>query len=111
MEPLRDAYQAKAPDRAHGAYRVIGDGPVDVVRQMDWPGSIDLEWEDPLGALFYREVASLSHVILHDRRGKVLIPQTVKDLVAGSGLSFEDAGEHGSKGGPDRWHIHRVVSP
>ncbi len=31
---------------------------------------------------------------------------TVKDLVAGSGLSFEDAGEHELKGVPDTWHLY-----
>jgi hypothetical protein len=34
----------------------------------------------------------------------------VKDLTAGSGLVFEDAGEHELKGVPDRWHLYRVVS-
>jgi len=38
-----------------------------------------------------------------------LISETVKGLVAGSGLSFEDAGEHDLKGVPDRWHLYRVV--
>ncbi len=38
------------------------------------------------------------------------MPQTVKDLVAGSGLTFEDAGEHKLKGVPDRWHLYRVVT-
>jgi class 3 adenylate cyclase len=42
--------------------------------------------------------------------GEVLVSSTVKDLVAGSGLSFEDAGEHELKGIPDRWHLYRVVS-
>jgi class 3 adenylate cyclase len=41
---------------------------------------------------------------------EVLISQTVKDLVAGSGLSFEDAGEHELKGIPDRWRLYRVIS-
>ena len=41
---------------------------------------------------------------------EVLVSQTVKDLVAGSGLTFEDAGEHELKGVPDRWHLYRVVS-
>jgi class 3 adenylate cyclase len=41
---------------------------------------------------------------------EVLVSQTVKDLVAGSGLSFEDAGEHELKGVPDRWHLYRVVT-
>jgi class 3 adenylate cyclase len=41
---------------------------------------------------------------------EVLVSQTVKDLVAGSGLAFEDAGEHELKGVPDRWRLYRVVS-
>ena len=41
---------------------------------------------------------------------QVLISQTVKDLVAGSGLTFEDAGEHELKGVPDRWRLYGVVS-
>ena len=34
---------------------------------------------------------------------------TVRDLTAGSGLTFEDAGEHELKGVPDRWRLYRVV--
>jgi class 3 adenylate cyclase len=41
---------------------------------------------------------------------QVLVSQTVKDLTAGSGLSFEDAGEHDLKGVPDRWHLYRATS-
>jgi class 3 adenylate cyclase len=41
---------------------------------------------------------------------EVLVSQTVKDLVAGSGLSFEGAGEHELKGVPDRWRLYRVVT-
>jgi class 3 adenylate cyclase len=40
---------------------------------------------------------------------EVLVSSTVKDLVAGSGLTFEDAGEHELKGVPDRWHLYRVL--
>ena len=39
---------------------------------------------------------------------EVLVSQTVKDLVAGSGLVFEDAGEHDLKGLPDRWRLYRA---
>jgi pimeloyl-ACP methyl ester carboxylesterase len=39
----------------------------------------------------------------------VLVSSTVKDLTAGSGLVFEDAGEHELKGVTDRWHLYRVV--
>jgi class 3 adenylate cyclase/pimeloyl-ACP methyl ester carboxylesterase len=40
---------------------------------------------------------------------EVLVSQTVRDLVAGSGLAFEDAGEHELKGVPDRWRLYRVA--
>ena len=40
---------------------------------------------------------------------EVLVSQTVKDLVAGSGLAFEEAGEHELKGVPDRWRLYRVT--
>ena len=42
---------------------------------------------------------------------EVLVSRTVKDLVAGAGLVFEDAGEHEIKGVPDRWQLYRVISP
>jgi class 3 adenylate cyclase len=41
---------------------------------------------------------------------EVLVSQTVKDLVAGSGLMFGDAGEHELKGVPDRWRLYSVVT-
>jgi class 3 adenylate cyclase len=40
---------------------------------------------------------------------EILASPTVKDLTAGSGLVFENAGEHELKGVPDRWHLYRVV--
>jgi class 3 adenylate cyclase len=39
----------------------------------------------------------------------VLASSTVKDLVAGSGLSFDDAGEHELKGVSGRWRLYRVT--
>jgi hypothetical protein len=36
--------------------------------------------------------------------------EDVKDLAAGSGLTFEDRGEHELKGVPDRSHLYRVVA-
>jgi class 3 adenylate cyclase len=40
---------------------------------------------------------------------EVLVSSTVKDLVTGSGLAFEDAGAQDLKGVPDQWHLFRVV--
>jgi class 3 adenylate cyclase len=42
--------------------------------------------------------------------GEILVSATVKDLTAGSGLVFEDAGEHELKGVPDQWHLYRVLN-
>ena len=41
---------------------------------------------------------------------EVLVSQTVKDLVFGSGLAFEDAGEHELKGVPDTWRLYRALA-
>jgi class 3 adenylate cyclase len=41
--------------------------------------------------------------------GEVLVSQTVKDLTAGSGLRFAEAGEHELKGVPGRWRLYRAV--
>jgi len=40
----------------------------------------------------------------------MLVTSTVKDLVAGSGLGFDDAGEHELKGVPDRWRLYRIAN-
>ena len=42
--------------------------------------------------------------------GEVLVSQTVKDLVAGSGVDFEDRGEHDLKGVPGPWHLWSVAA-
>ena len=39
------------------------------------------------------------------RPGEVISSATVKDLVVGSGLEFEDRGAHVLKGMPDRWRL------
>ena len=38
--------------------------------------------------------------------GEVLVTRTVRDLVAGSGIDFEDRGEHALKGVADRWALY-----
>jgi hypothetical protein len=35
----------------------------------------------------------------------VLVSSTVKDIVAGSGIGFEDRGEQKLSGAPGRWHL------
>jgi class 3 adenylate cyclase len=40
--------------------------------------------------------------------GEVVVSGTVKDLVVGSGIEFEDRGEHELKGVPGSWKLFAV---
>jgi class 3 adenylate cyclase len=69
-------------------------------------GEVAIEGDDVagLGVVIGARVGALAGP------SEVLVSQTVKDLVAGSGLVFEPAGEHELKGVPDRWNLYRVVT-
>jgi class 3 adenylate cyclase len=41
--------------------------------------------------------------------GEVLVSSTVKDLVAGSGMRFDDRGTHALKGVPDEWRVYALA--
>ena len=41
--------------------------------------------------------------------GEVLVSSTVRDLVAGSGIVFQDRGEATLKGIPEAWHLYAVT--
>jgi class 3 adenylate cyclase len=69
-------------------------------------GEIELIGED-VGGL---AVAIGARVAASAVPGEVRTSSTVRDLTAGSGLTFEDAGEHELKGVPNRWRLYRVVS-
>ena len=68
-------------------------------------GECELRGKDVAGLALHiaARISALASV------GDVLVSRTVKDLVAGSGISFEDFGVHGLKGVPERWEIYRVV--
>ncbi len=46
-----------------------------------------------------------ARVAAHAGAGEVLVSSTVKDLVAGSGIRFEDRGSHTLKGVPGEWRL------
>jgi class 3 adenylate cyclase len=50
-----------------------------------------------------------ARVAAQARPGEVLVSQTVKDLVAGSGLAFEDRGPAELKGVPGEWRLYAVA--
>jgi len=95
------------PARAVRCAQAIGDGVRHLgleIRAGCHTGEIELAGEDVRGLAVHiaARVADLS------RPSEVLVSSTVKDLVVGSGLRFEDAGEHELKGVPDTWRLYRV---
>ncbi len=42
--------------------------------------------------------------------GEVLVSSTVKDLVAGAGITFEERGAHALKGVPGEWRLSRALA-
>ncbi len=68
-------------------------------------GEIELIGDDVGGVA----VAIGARVAASAGANQVWTSSTVKDLTAGSGLTFEDVGEHELKGVPERWRLYRVV--
>ncbi len=50
-----------------------------------------------------------ARVASYAQPGEVLVSSTVKDLVAGSGLAFQDRGAHELKGIPGEWRLYAVA--
>ena len=69
-------------------------------------GEVELDGDDIAGiaVVIGARVAALA------APSEVLVSRTVKDLVAGSGLAFEDRGAYPLKGVPDEWHLYAVAS-
>jgi class 3 adenylate cyclase len=85
---------------------VEGVGPLGIdVRAGLHTGEVELRGEDIGGIAVHigQRVSALAGP------GEVLVSRTVTDLVAGSGLEFEDRGEHELKGVPGRWAIYAVT--
>jgi DNA-binding SARP family transcriptional activator/pimeloyl-ACP methyl ester carboxylesterase len=59
---------ATSPDGVHVAYRVVGDGPVDVIAVPGFVSHLDMWWDAPTDTLV-RRLASISRLILYDKRG------------------------------------------
>ena len=86
----------------HQALRAVGIE----IRAGLHTGEVELQGDDIAGIA----VHTGARVASEAGAGQTLVSRTVVDLVAGSQLTFEDAGEHVLKGVPDRWHLYRVVS-
>ena len=116
-------YRGLEQDTAGDGFYVRFDGPARAIRcaqeivEAVRPFGIEVraglhagECEVVEGKCSGLSVSIGARVMAHAGPSEVLVSQTVKDLTAGSDLTFEDAGEHQLKGVPDRWHLYRVVS-
>ena len=174
----------------HLAYKVVGDGPPDILLLDQWFGNLDSQWDVPPLAELRERLASFGRLIMFDKRGtglsdpiptsslptleefmadipavldtvgaerpalianigggilailvrggpsgprlephpgrllrrphiaarasakagasEILVSSTVKDLVVGSGLDFDDRGGHELKGVPGEWRLYAV---
>jgi class 3 adenylate cyclase len=68
-------------------------------------GEIELRGDDVAGMAVHigARVSALAGA------GEVFVSSTVKDLVAGSGIDFDDRGEHELKGVPGSWKVYVVA--
>jgi len=69
-------------------------------------GELEVMSDDDLGGL---AVHIAARVMGAAEAGEVLVSGTVKDLVVGSGIDFEDRGTHELRGVPGDWRLFRVA--
>ena len=117
-----DRFRGREVNTTGDGFLATFDGPAraircatvicDAVRQLGLEvriglhtGEIELAGKDVAGIAvhFGARVASEA------RPGEVLVSNTVKDLVAGSGIEFNDRGVHTLKGIPGEWRLFTVV--
>ena len=118
-----ERFRGREVDTAGDGFLATFDGPAravrcalaarDAVRPLDLEiragvhtGELELDGEKVRGIAVHTgaRVASLAGP------GEVLASSTVKDLVSGSGIEFEDRGAHALKGVPGEWRLYAVRS-
>ncbi|HEY6651008.1 MAG TPA: adenylate/guanylate cyclase domain-containing protein, partial [Actinomycetota bacterium] len=119
---LLQEYLGEEQDTAGDGFYVRFDGPArgircaqDIVESIR-PLGIEVraglhtgECEIVDGKCSGLSVSIAARVMANAGPSEVLVSRTVKDLTAGSGIDFQDAGEHELKGVPDRWRLYRVA--
>lgn len=63
------------------AYQVAGEGPIDLVLAAGWITHLDLAWDFPPLARFYRALAGFTRLILFDKRGTGLSDPVAADAL------------------------------
>jgi class 3 adenylate cyclase/pimeloyl-ACP methyl ester carboxylesterase len=117
-----DRHRGREVDTAGDGFMASFDGPARAIRcaaaVVDGVRPLGLEVRagvhtgeceqmgDKLGGIAVHIAARVSAAA---NPGEVLVSQTVKDLVAGSGIPFDDRGTHELKGVPDEWRLFAVA--
>jgi pimeloyl-ACP methyl ester carboxylesterase len=117
-----DRYRGREVDTAGDGFLATFDGPARAIRcaraMCDALRTLGLEiragihtgevelMDSNIGGIAVHIAARVMAAAGH---GEVLVSSTVKDLVAGSGIEFEDRGAHGLKGVPGEWRLFRVA--
>lgn len=97
------------PARAVNAARAISDSVAALgfqIRAGVHTGEVELVGEDVAGISVHigARIAGLGEP------GDILVSRTVKDLVAGSGLTFEERGSYELKGVPETWQVFAATA-
>ncbi len=116
-----ERFRGKEVDTTGDGFLATFDGPARAIRSgraiVDSVHSLGLEvraglhtGEVELAGEAVRGIAvhTGARVASHADAGEVLVSQTVKDLVAGSGIEFEDRGAHELKGIAGEWRLYAV---
>jgi len=122
VRDLLREYRGEEQDTAGDGFYVRFDGPARAIRcaqdivETIRPLGIEVraglhtgECEIIDGKCSGLSVSIGARVMANAGPSEVLVSRTVKDLTAGSGLTFGDAGEYELKGVPDRWRLYRVA--
>src|SRR5262249_24365693 len=116
-----ERFRGNEVDTAGDGFLATFDGPARAIRCAlairDAVRSLGIEIRSGLHTgeceLVDTKVAGLAvhigaRILASARAGEVLVSSTVKDLVMGSGLSFQDRGVHPLKGVPGEWRLFGV---
>jgi class 3 adenylate cyclase len=116
-------FRGEEKDTAGDGFFATFDGPARAIRcaqaVVEGVGELGLEVRAGVHTgeceLHEGKVAGLAVVIgarvaAAAEGGEVLVSQTVKDLVAGAGVEFEDRGERELKGVPGSWRLYSVAA-
>ena len=96
---------ARAVRCAQSIVAAVGELGIEVRAGLH-TGEIELDRDDVRGIA----VAIGARVGSLAQPSEVLVSQTVRDLTAGSGIVYDDRGEHDLKGVPDSWRLYRAIN-